>query len=37
VEARNVNLTVSNPETITLTIGNESGTTTVTSVIINTQ
>ena len=36
VEARNVSLTVSNPETITLTIGNESGTTTVNAVIINT-
>jgi YVTN family beta-propeller protein len=37
VIARNVSLTVSNPETITLTIGDDSGTTTVTPVIINTK
>ena len=34
--ARNVSLTVSNPETIKLTIGDDSATTTVTPVIINT-
>src|SRR5262249_16662045 len=37
VIARNVSLTVSNPETITLTIGVDRGTTTVTPVIINTK
>jgi YVTN family beta-propeller protein len=35
VEARNVSLTAANP--LTLTIGNESGTTTVTPVVINTR
>jgi YVTN family beta-propeller protein len=36
VEARDVSLTVTNPVPITLVIGNESGTTTVNAVIINT-
>jgi hypothetical protein len=36
VIARNVSLTIVNPTTITLTIGDDSGTTTVNAVIINT-
>jgi YVTN family beta-propeller protein len=36
VIAKNVSLTIANPETVTLTIGNDSGTTSVNAVIINT-
>jgi hypothetical protein len=37
VTAKNVSLTVSDPVPITLTIGDDRGTTTVTPVIINTR
>jgi FG-GAP repeat len=36
VIAKNVSLTIANPETVTLTIGDDSGTTSVNAVIINT-
>jgi hypothetical protein len=36
VIAKNVSLTIANPVTVTLTIGNNTGTTTVNAVIINT-
>jgi FG-GAP repeat len=37
VDARNVSLTIVNPVTVTLTVGNDSGTTSVNAVIINTR